>query len=114
MEKINSSSPKVRELIRVANIFALPKQNKLPEKSTKRLESANKSKRLLSRKELNILCKNSHCKAEKLEEIQILSNLAFLTYLTFHINALILKLQNRKQNISQLYGHIEGFHKKIM
>jgi hypothetical protein len=70
MEKINSSSPKVRELIKVANIFALPKQNKLPEKSTKILESANKSKRLLSRKELNILCKNSHCKAEKLEEIQ--------------------------------------------
>ena len=70
MEKINSSSPKVRELIKVANIFALPKQNKLPEKSTKILESANKSKRLLSRKELNILCKNSNCKAEKLEEMQ--------------------------------------------
>ena len=70
MEKINSSSPKVRELIRVANIFALPKQNKLHEKSTKILESANKSKRLLSRKELNILCKNSNCKAEKLEEMQ--------------------------------------------
>ena len=70
MEKINSSSPKVRELIKVANIFALPKQNKLPEKSTKILESANNSKRLLSRKELNILCKNSNCKAEKLEEMQ--------------------------------------------
>ena len=70
MEKINSSSPKVRELIKVANIFALPKQNKLHEKSTKILESANKSKRLLSRKELNILCKNSNCKAEKLEEMQ--------------------------------------------
>ena len=70
MEKINSSSPKVRELIKVANIFALPKQNRLPEKCTKILESANKSKRLLSRKELNILCKNSSCKAEKLEEMQ--------------------------------------------
>jgi hypothetical protein len=70
MEKINSSSPKVRELIKVANIFALPKQNRLPEKCTKILESANKSKRLLSRKELNILCKNSHCKAKKLEEMQ--------------------------------------------
>lgn len=70
MEKINSSSPKVRELIKVANIFALPKQNRLPEKCTKILESANKSKRLLSRKELNILCKNSNCKAEKLEEMQ--------------------------------------------
>ena len=70
MEKINSSSPKVRELIKVANIFALPRHNKLPEKSTQILESANKSKRLLSRKELNILCKNSNCKAEKLEEMQ--------------------------------------------
>lgn len=70
MEKINSSSPKVRELIKVANIFALPKQNRLPEKCTKILESANKSKRLLSHEELNILCENSHCKAKKLEEMQ--------------------------------------------
>ena len=70
MEKINSSSPKVKELIKIANIFALPKHSKLPERCTKILESANKSKRLLSLEELNILCENSHCNAKKLEELQ--------------------------------------------
>lgn len=50
---------------------------------------------------------------EKLEEIQFLNNLAFLTDLTSHLNALNLKLQGKKQNISQLYGHIEGFRKKL-
>ena len=70
MESINSSSPKIKELIKVANVFALPKHSKLPERCTKILESANKSKRLLSLEELNILCENSHCNAKKLEELQ--------------------------------------------
>lgn len=50
---------------------------------------------------------------EKLEERHFLCNLAFLTDLTSQLNALNLKLQGRKQNISQLYGHIEGFRKKL-
>jgi hypothetical protein len=50
---------------------------------------------------------------EKLEEIQFLNNLAFLTDLTPHLNALNLKLQGKNQNISQLYGHIKGFRKKL-
>ena len=70
MEKISSSSPKIKELIKAANIFKLPKHSKVPERSTKILESANKLKRLLSLEELNILCENSHCNAKKLEEIQ--------------------------------------------
>ena len=70
MESINSSSPKIKELIKVANVFALPKHSKLPEKNTKILASADKAKRLLSLEELNILCENSHCNAKKLEELQ--------------------------------------------
>lgn len=48
---------------------------------------------------------------EKREDVQFINNLAFLTS---HLNALNLKLQGRKQNISQLYGHIEGFCKNLM
>ena len=70
METSNSSSAKIKELIKKANVFALPKHSKLPESNTEILDSANKSKRLLSREELNILCKNSHCNAKKLEELQ--------------------------------------------
>ncbi|XP_023723809.1 protein FAM200A [Cryptotermes secundus] len=50
---------------------------------------------------------------ENPKEILFLNNFAFLTDLTSHLNALNLKLQGKKQNISQLYGHIEGFRKQL-
>lgn len=50
---------------------------------------------------------------EKLKDLEFLNILAFLTDLTSHLNTLNLKLQGRKQNISQLYGHVEGFRKKL-
>ena len=70
MKTINSSSPKIKGLIKAANVFALPKHSKLTESNRKILDSANTSKRLLSLEELNILCENSHCNAIKLEELQ--------------------------------------------
>ena len=70
MKTINSSSPKIKGLIKAANVFALPKHSKLPESNRKILDSANTSKRLLSLEELNMLCENSHCNAKKLEELQ--------------------------------------------
>jgi len=73
METINRSSPKIKELIKVANVFALPKHSKLPESNRKILDSANTSKRLLSLEELNILCENSHCNAKKLGDVTTLN-----------------------------------------
>ena len=70
MKTSNSSSAKIEELIKKANVFALPKHKNLPESNIKILDSANESKRLLRLQELNILCKDSHCNAKKLEELQ--------------------------------------------
>lgn len=70
MKTSNSSSAKIKELIKKANVFALPKHKNLPESNIKILDSANESKRLLRLQELNILCKDSHCNAKKLEELQ--------------------------------------------
>ena len=66
----NSQTLKIQELKKKANLFRLPKNIKLPESNKTILESANKSKRLLSPEELNILCERSHCNARKLEDLQ--------------------------------------------
>ena len=68
---MNNDSPLgIQELTKKAKLFGLPKNNELPDRSKEILDSANKSKRLLSTKELNILCESSHCDASKLEELQ--------------------------------------------
>ena len=41
-------------------------------------------------------------------------SLAFLTDISNHLNKLNLKLQGKKQFISQLVGHIEGFRQKLL
>ena len=66
----NDSSAKIKELTKKAEIFGLHKNIQLPESNTKILASADREKRLLSSKELNILCKRSHSDASKLEELQ--------------------------------------------
>ncbi|KAG6926162.1 GTF2I repeat domain containing 2 [Chelydra serpentina] len=40
-------------------------------------------------------------------------NLAFLTDVTDHLNALNLKLQGRKQVITQMYDHVKSFKVKL-
>ena len=70
MENNNNSSLKIKELIKRANVFAIPSNSKVPENNQRILDSANKSKRLLSLGELNILCEKSNCDAKKLEELQ--------------------------------------------
>jgi len=68
---MNNDSPLgIQELTKKAKLFGLPKNNELPDRSKEILDSANKSKRLLSTKELKILCESSHCDASKLEELQ--------------------------------------------
>ena len=69
--KVKTNSPlKIKELTKKAKLFGLPKNSKLPDSNKEILNAANKSKRLLNPKELNILCKSSHCDASKLEELQ--------------------------------------------
>lgn len=46
-------------------------------------------------------------------DAQFLADLVFLTDLTSHLNELILKLQEKQQNIANLFGHINGFKNKI-
>jgi hypothetical protein len=65
MENNNNSSQKIKELIKRANVFAIPSNSKVPKNNQRILDSANKSKRLLSLGELNILCKKSNCDAKK-------------------------------------------------
>ena len=45
---------------------------------------------------------------------KFIGSLAFLTDISNHLNMLNVKLQVKKQFISQLVGHIEGFHKKLV
>ena len=53
MENNNNSSLKIKELIKRANVFAIPSNSKVPENNQRILDLANKSKRLLSLGELN-------------------------------------------------------------
>lgn len=50
----------------------------------------------------------------QLNDDKFIGSLAFLTDITNHLNILNLKLQGRKQNISQLVGYVEGFCKKLL
>jgi hypothetical protein len=42
-----------------------------------------------------------------------LCELAFLTDITKHMNYLNMKLQGKQQNVSNLFGHINGFRNKL-
>ena len=50
----------------------------------------------------------------QLGDDKFIGSLAFLTDISDHLNMLNLKLQGKKQFISQLVGHIEGFRKKLV
>ncbi|XP_076817402.1 general transcription factor II-I repeat domain-containing protein 2-like [Clavelina lepadiformis] len=50
----------------------------------------------------------------QLSDDKFIGSLAFLTDISNHFNILNMKLQGKKQNISQLVGHIEGFRKKLV
>ena len=50
----------------------------------------------------------------QLSDDKFIGFLAFLTDIINHLNMLNLKLQGKKQFISQLVGHIEGFRKKLV
>ena len=50
----------------------------------------------------------------KLSDDKFIGTLAFLTDISDHLNMLNLKLQGKKQFISQLIGHIDGFHMKLV
>jgi len=43
----------------------------------------------------------------------VLSELAFITDMTNHLNELNLKLQGKQQNIANLYSHLNGFKSKL-
>jgi hypothetical protein len=43
----------------------------------------------------------------------ILCELAFLTDITKHMNDLNVKLQGKQQNVSNLFGHVNGFRNKL-
>lgn len=83
------------------------------------LSAGNCLQRFFSlRKEIPIFLKND-VKSDTTEmenqmvDAKFLSDLAFLTDLTSHLNELNLKLQGKQQNIAYLYGHIRGFQNKI-
>jgi hypothetical protein len=42
-----------------------------------------------------------------------LCELAFLTDITKHMNALNMKLQGKQKNVSNLFGHVNGFRNKL-
>jgi hypothetical protein len=42
-----------------------------------------------------------------------LCELVFLTDITKHMNDLNMKLQGKQQNVSNLFGHVNGFHNKL-
>lgn len=42
-----------------------------------------------------------------------LSDLAFITDITNHLNELNLNLQGKQQNIANLYGHLNGYESKL-
>ncbi|EFN62346.1 General transcription factor II-I repeat domain-containing protein 2A, partial [Camponotus floridanus] len=48
------------------------------------------------------------------EDLDFLSELAFITDLTSHLNNLNLKLQKANQTISQLVSHIDSFRRKLL
>ena len=50
----------------------------------------------------------------QLSDDKFIGSLAFLTDISNHLNMLNLKLSGKKQFISQLVGHIEGFRKKLV
>ena len=50
----------------------------------------------------------------QLSDDKFIGSLAFLTDISNHLNMLNLKLQGKKQFISQLVGHIENFCKKLV
>ena len=50
----------------------------------------------------------------QLSDDKFIGSLAFLTDISNHLNMLNLKLQGKKQFISQPVGHIEGFCKKLV
>ena len=49
----------------------------------------------------------------KLETHEFLCGLAFLTDMTSHLNDLNTKLQGRGKNITHLFGHMNGFRRKL-
>lgn len=50
---------------------------------------------------------------EQMQDPIFLSDLAFLTDMTYHLNELNLKLQGKQQNIADLYGNLKGFINKM-
>jgi hypothetical protein len=42
-----------------------------------------------------------------------LCDLAFITDITKHMNNLNMKLQGKQQNVSNIFGHVNGFHNKL-
>jgi len=50
---------------------------------------------------------------KKFKDVQFLTELAFLTDITSHLNSLNLKLQKQDQTISDLIGHVNGFRNQL-
>ena len=50
----------------------------------------------------------------QLSDVKFIGSLAFLIGISNHLNMVNVKLQGKKQFISQLVGHIEGFRKKLV
>ncbi|KAM3867728.1 general transcription factor II-I repeat domain-containing protein 2-like [Diretmus argenteus] len=50
---------------------------------------------------------------DKLRDVSFLSDLAFLTDITQHLNGLNLMLQGRDQTVADLFGHVSGFRRKL-
>ena len=50
----------------------------------------------------------------QLRSIEFLCDSAFLTDMTNHLNVLNLNLQGKRQSISHLVGHVEGFRSKLV
>lgn len=70
------------------------------------------------RKEIPIFLKNNVNSdttelENQMQDPTFLSDLAFMTDMTNHLNELNLKLQGKQQNIANLYGHLDGFKNKL-
>ncbi|CAM4567714.1 unnamed protein product [Caretta caretta] len=65
------------------------------------------------REEIDSFLKMKNKEVPQLADSTFICNLAFLTDLTDHLNALNLKLQSRKQVITQMYDSVKSFKVKL-
>ncbi|XP_078140529.1 general transcription factor II-I repeat domain-containing protein 2B-like [Centroberyx gerrardi] len=61
----------------------------------------------------NSLTADTSVYCDKLRDPQFLCDMAFLTDITGHLNYLNVRLQGKDQTVSDLFGHVNGFQRKL-